>query len=223
MVKEATGRWTVIATFSAAGDGYIGASTVGSRVRTASRMVSVVAGDVSFASGFDEQAVDSDRDGFIDELVLTPTITIPSAGEYQAHAKLLDASGVEVITNSQGARDLAAGSQPLRLEFDGNGIYHSGRWGPYTLEVTVIRSLPLPTVTDIADARLGQTAPYDYMQFQPDRPLRSPPPSGTPWPTSSSALPTLAAWRGSEILRLASGYQADVVGVQPDGSIIVLE
>ncbi len=185
-----------------------------------------VAGDVSFGSGFDEQTVDSDHDGLIDELVLTPTITIPSAGEYQVYANLLDASGVEVATNAgQGAGNLAAGSQPLRLEFDGTSIYQSGRWGPYTLEVTVVRfSLPLPTVTDIADARLGQTAAYDYMQFQHDRPsLETPRPSETPWPTSSSVLPKLAAWRGSEILRLAPGYQADVVGVQPDGSIVVLE
>ena len=223
VTKVETGRWTVTATFSTAGDAYIQATTTGTRLRRASTTISVVAGDVSFGSGFDEQAVDSDRDGLIDQLVLTPTITIPSAGEYQAQAKLLDASGVEVTTNAQGASNLVAGSQPLRLEFDGKYIYKSGRWGPYTLEVTVVRSLPLPTVIDIADARLGQTAAYDYMQFQPDRPLESPGPSGTPWPTSSSALPKLAAWRGSEILRLASGYQADVVGVQPGGSIVVLE
>ena len=223
VTKVATGRWTVTAAFSAAGDAYIQASTTGTRLRRASTTVSVVAGDVSFGSGFDEQAVDSDRDGFIDQLVLTPTITIPSAGEYQARAKLLDASGAEVTTNAQGASNLAAGSQPLRLEFDGKDVRRSGRWGPYTLLVTVVRSLPVPFIIDIADARLGQTAAYDYMQFQPDRPLESPPPSGTPWPTSSSVLPKLAAWRGSEILRLASGYQADVVGVQPGGSIVVLE
>jgi hypothetical protein len=47
--------------------------------------------------------------------------------------------------------------------------------------------------------------------------------SETPWPKSSSVLPKLAAWRGSEILRLTPGYQAAMVGVQPDGSIVVLE
>lgn len=54
----------------------------------------------------------------------------------------------------------------------------------------------------------------------PDRTERA---SATAWPKSSSALPKLAAWRGSEILRLTPGYQADVVGVQPDGSIVVFE
>jgi len=48
-------------------------------------------------------------------------------------------------------------------------------------------------------------------------------PKETPWPKSSSVLPALAAWRGSEILRLPAQYQADVVGVQPDGSIVLLE
>ena len=51
----------------------------------------------------------------------------------------------------------------------------------------------------------------------------TPSPSKTPWPKSSSVLPKLAAWHGSEIVRLEPGSQAHVVGVQPDGSIAVLE
>jgi hypothetical protein len=169
VTKLGTGQWTILATFSEAGDNFIRATTTGTHLREASSTVSVVAGDVTFSPGFDEQVVDSNRDGLIDKLVLTPTITIPSAGEYQALAKLVDASGFEVATNGQGAVNLAAGSQPISLEFDGKYIYQSGRWGPYTLEVTIDRSLPLPTTIDVADARLGQTAVYDYMQFQHDR------------------------------------------------------
>jgi hypothetical protein len=77
----------------------------------------------------------------------------------------------------------------------------------------------------LCDDNPGHFTPMPADCVIPSMPLMSqtPVPSETPWPQSSSVLPKLATWRGSEILRLAPGSQADVVGVQPDDSIAVLE
>ena len=77
----------------------------------------------------------------------------------------------------------------------------------------------------LCDDNPGHFTPMPANCVVPSMPLASKTlrPSETPWPKSSSALPKLGAWRGSEILRLAPGFQAYVVGVQPDGSIAVLE
>jgi hypothetical protein len=170
VTKVATGHWTGWATFSAGGDYEIHAKTAQSHMRAATNFVSVAAEDVTLSPSFAEQVTDSDNDGLINKLVLTPTITVPVAGEYMANATLFDQAGVEVTTNfGHGALDLTAGSQPIDLEFDGSLIYKSGRWGPYTLHVAVVYDSTPHDVLEIADAVLGQTKAYDYMQFQRER------------------------------------------------------
>lgn len=48
-------------------------------------------------------------------------------------------------------------------------------------------------------------------------------PSQTPWPTRTSSLPALNRWRGTEVLKLAQGVQADLIGVGPDNAARILE
>jgi hypothetical protein len=136
-------------------------------MRAATNFVSVAAEDVTLSPSFAEQVTDWDHNGLIDKLILTPTITVPVAGEYTVKATLFDQAGVEVTTNGgQGVWNLTAGSQPIDIEFDGPFIYTSGRWGPYTLHVKVVRFSTPHEILEIADAVLGQTKAYDYMQFQ---------------------------------------------------------
>ncbi len=143
-------------------------TTAGSRKPAATSNVSAAAGSVTVSSKFDEQAVDSNQDGLIDELILTPTINVPTAGNYMANAYLFDQSGVEVARAGTGEIPLVAGSQPLPLEFGGTYIYKSGQWGPYTPVVTVSYEGAV-TALVLRDAQLDQTQAYDYMQFQHDR------------------------------------------------------
>ena len=138
VTKAGTGHWTGETTISSTGQFTIRASTTGGAFRGAMAELTVVSGGVSVSTTFDEQVVDSDHDGLIDELDLTPTITVPVAGKYMANAYLYDSTGVEVAMDGTGEIDLVAGAQPLKLEFDGNLIYKSGRWGPYTLHVTIL-------------------------------------------------------------------------------------
>ena len=75
------------------------------------------------------------------------------------------------------------------------------------------------------DDNPGHFTPMPADCVVPKEPLHfpTPRPTETPWPNSSSALPALATWRGSEILPLLPNLQAYVVGVQPGGSIVLLE
>src|SRR5664280_2854180 len=165
VTKVATGHWTGQATLTAVGPNVIRVSTTGSRFRGATTEVDVAAAIVTVSSTFEEKVVDSDQDGLIDELDLTPTITVPVAGKYMANATLVDLSGAEVTSDLDGEIDLVAGSQPLKLRFGGIYIYKAARWGPYTLHVTVVHDTTTTTI-ELDDAKLGETAAYDYMQFQ---------------------------------------------------------
>ena len=169
VTKVGTGHWTGDLTISSTGQFTIRASTTGGAFRGAMAELAVVSGGVSVSTTFDEQVVDSDHDGLIDELDLTPTITVPVAGKYMANAYLYDSTGVEVAMDGTGDIDLVAGAQPIKLEFDGKSIYKSGRWGPYTLHVTIVYETATSTAIELDDATLGTTAAYDYMQFQHDR------------------------------------------------------
>jgi hypothetical protein len=169
VTRVGTGHWTGHATFSAVGDFVIRASTSGSRMRTAMSDVQVSAGDVTLSSTFAEQLVDSDHDGLANELRIASMITVRSAGNYMANAQLVDQTGFLVATAVTGEIQLVAGTQPLSLEFDGYLIYKAGRWGPYTVEVTIVHETTTGNMIEVDDARLGQTAAYDYMQFQHDR------------------------------------------------------
>jgi hypothetical protein len=169
VTRVGTSHWTGRATFPAQGEYVIRATTTRTHLRAASTSVTVAAGNVTVSPTFDEQVDDSNRDGLIDTLVLTPTITVASAGTYRANATLVDQVGVEVGGSSEGDRTLVAGSQPLKLAFDGPMIYKSGRSGPYTLKVTVLHDITTTETIEIDNAVLGKTAAYDYMQFQHDR------------------------------------------------------
>jgi len=144
-------------------------TTVGSRKPAATSNVSAAPGRVAVSPKFDEQVMDSNHDGLIDKLILTPTISVPTAGNYVVGARLFSQSGVQVISAGPGEIALVAGSQPLSLEFGGTYIFKSGQWGPYTPVVTVSYEGEVATTLVLTDAALDQTQAYDYMQFQHDR------------------------------------------------------
>jgi hypothetical protein len=168
LIRVGAGHWAGTATVSALGDMDIRASTTGSRMRIATGALTVGAGGVSISPAFDEQVEDTDHDGLIDKLVVTPTMTIPSAGKYMVNAVLTDESGFVVSNSGTGEVALAAGSQPVKLEFAGDTIYKAGRWGPYAIKVTVDHETSGATTVEL-DTVLGHTATYDYMQFQHER------------------------------------------------------
>ena len=130
--------------------------------------VSAPAGNVSVDPRFQEQVVDTDQDGLIDQLVLTTTIKVPAAGEYMVNTALLDQERSQIESTGTGEISLVAGTQPLSLVYDGANIYEAGCWGPYTPIVTIVYFGKATTIL-LEDERLDRTQAYDFRQFQHDR------------------------------------------------------
>lgn len=128
---------------------------------------------LTVSQGFDEQTEDTDGDGLIDTLILSPTISIPDPGQYMVNAALRDGSGVQVYSGGTGEVTLAAGTQKVRIAFAGKYLYQAGRSGPYTLHLTVVhyfeRHGQPASAIEVRDATVGQTAAYDYTRFQHER------------------------------------------------------
>jgi hypothetical protein len=140
----------------------------GGQLPTATSHVPAGSVGVSVGAHFDEQVVDADHDGLIDQLVLTTTINVPIPGQYMVNVRLEDQSGAMVESTGTGEISLVAGSQPLSLVLDGKYISQSGRWGPYSPVVTVVYFGQKSKIV-LEDARLEQTHSYDFMQFQHER------------------------------------------------------
>jgi hypothetical protein len=166
VTKTGTGRWTGTATAASTGEYQIRASTTGSRMRGVMASLIASAGDVSVSPTFKVREEDPNTDGLIDQLILTPTVTVADAGEYTVRGTLYDQAGVAVGHSSGDEQALTPGAQAVDITFDGNYIYKSGRWGPYTLHVTVMHEAAGTTTIELDDAVLGQTAAYDYLQFE---------------------------------------------------------
>ncbi|HEX7492560.1 MAG TPA: hypothetical protein VF337_12750 [Candidatus Limnocylindrales bacterium] len=126
------------------------------------------AGNIRIGPKFDEQVVDSDQDGLIDQLVLITTIEVPTGGQYMVNIRLEDASGYQVQSTGTGEISLVSGSQPLKHVLEGKYIYQWGRWGPYTPVVTVVYFGRESKIV-LQDSRLEPTHSYDYRQFQHER------------------------------------------------------
>ena len=169
LTKTGIGTWTGSASLPSPGEYDVRASTSGSRMRVATGAITVGAGDVSVSRTFRERVDDTNRDGLIDQLVLTPTVTVATAGKYVVRGSIYDQAGVAVGFSGGDEKTLSAGAQPVDISFDGAHIYESGRWGPYTLHVTVLHEISDTTTIEVDDAALGQTAAYDYMQFEHQR------------------------------------------------------
>jgi hypothetical protein len=119
---------------------------------------------VTIGSGFTERLDDTDGDGLANTLVLSPTVTVTTAGTYDAVADLVDDAGTTIV-GVTGVRTLVAGAQPLDLSFDAARIFANGRPGPYHLRNIYI-SGGSPNTVEATAADLGATKPYDIAVFQ---------------------------------------------------------
>ena len=76
-------------------------------------------------------------------------------------------AGLSGLSTTSGYHDLAVGSQPLNLSFEGSAIYKSGRSGPYHLKNVRIALVENgQTHPEVAVADMGATQAYDYQLFE---------------------------------------------------------
>lgn len=116
----------------------------------------------SFTS-FSESSVDSDGDGYLDELIIAFTVNIPEGLHYIVHGRLADLLGNEVAWATT-AKFFNAGQQPVELHFAGTAIFQSGLNGPYVLKVVEVAfedNQPLEVMQDAFT-----TSSYQYDDFQ---------------------------------------------------------
>jgi hypothetical protein len=165
LVPAGAGHWTAQFSSTVAGEHDIIAETTGAgSQRTGTTVVQVLSGDVTLGSSFTERLDDTDGDGLANALVLSPTVTVTTAGTYDAVADLVDDAGTTIVSVT-GVRTLVAGAQPLDLSFDAARIFANGRPGPYHLRNIYI-SGGNPNTLKATAADLGATQAYDVNVFQ---------------------------------------------------------
>jgi hypothetical protein len=166
LTEVGMGHWTGQVAPTVSGTSEIHAQTSGARVRYGTCLISVSTGNVTFGSGFTERLADTDHDGLANQLELTPTVTALRSGSYSVTAHLVNASGTEVTVTGR-AISLVAGTQPLKLDFDGASIYKAGLAGPYHLvNVSLTDENADPSFTEATATDLGATQAYNFHVFQ---------------------------------------------------------
>jgi hypothetical protein len=102
-------------------------------------MPAYAAGGASLFGNYSDRAVDINKDGLYDQLIVEVVLKVEASGEYSIDANLYDREDREVVW-SVDHRNLSAGEQKMELEFDGKTIEKSGLDGPYRLkDVTLTR------------------------------------------------------------------------------------
>ncbi len=127
-------------------------------------LATVSASHSSFA-GFADRGVDTDGDGFFNQLVVDVDLDVTDAADYRVFGVLEDSAGNR--HQAFATAHLDAGPGTVSLAFDGESLFQNRVDGPYTLaEVRLAEegSLELLPVAEATDAH--QTAAYAYTDFQ---------------------------------------------------------
>lgn len=117
---------------------------------------------------FRDAGVDTNGNGFFDELVIDVDVRADFDGQYHALAVLTDSAGNTHQTSVR--QTLAAGENTIRLGFDGRDIYRNRTDGPYTLSTLRLvqeRDMDLLPTADLQDAYA--TTAYDFAAFEHER------------------------------------------------------
>ena len=111
--------------------------------------------------------VDTNANGKFDILRIRAEVLALQAGSYEWSAALVDPAGVEIAFANSG-RELAAGSNFIILDFDGNLIGQHGVSGPYTLRSVILFGENKSIIVD----ELFTTQAFSYKEFENSDNLR---------------------------------------------------
>jgi hypothetical protein len=136
--------------------------------KSAAGKVEAGGGRSRISSTFAEALRDENGDGLAETLVLSPTVTVAVQGTYTLVGHLVDSTGTEV-SNGRGKATMAAGAQPIALDFDATYIYRTGRPGPYRLVDLSLFAERTGLKVDAELSSANETAPYDLTVFQHER------------------------------------------------------
>ena len=128
-------------------------------------LATVSSSSSSFAGTFRDYGLDTDADGFFNELIVEVDLDVTDTADYRVFGIFEDAAGNTQQSNVLTSLD--PGIQTVMLSFDGETIFQNGVDGPYSLtelrlaEEAGLGLLPLDELTDAYD-----TAAYGYLEFQ---------------------------------------------------------
>jgi hypothetical protein len=167
--QTSPGKWRATWTPPAAGTWQVEADSGNGdgRVSQASFASSDGAVSVLSGTGFAESTIDTNNDGLVGDLIVTPVVHVAASGDYLVSGELTDAAGLPVAT---GTAKLAAatGDQPAPISFSAADIYRSGVSGPYKLTHVVVTDANTGAVETEID-NVGTTAAYDVASFEHER------------------------------------------------------
>lgn len=113
-------------------------ATKGNIVRYDSLLVPVVAKTATILGVGNERAVDTNGNGFFDELTIDVAIDVLEAGDYDVVGDLYTGNGEKVadgiFTTLAAGAPFATGVQTVTLTYDGMTLREAGLDGPYVLD-----------------------------------------------------------------------------------------
>ncbi len=119
----------------------------------------------TIAGPFQNHGLDTDGDGFFNQLVIEVGLNITATAKYRVLGVLKDSQGNTLEASAEAM--LNTGTQTVTLQFDGITLFNNRVNGPYTLttvrlaEEGALEILPVDERNDVY-----QTAAYSYRDFQ---------------------------------------------------------
>jgi triacylglycerol esterase/lipase EstA (alpha/beta hydrolase family) len=130
--------------------------------------LATVSNGQAHVTSFDDAGVDTNGNGYYDQLVVHAHVHADNAGPYHVLAILGDSVG---HTHQASVRqDLAAGDNTVALVFDGSELYHNRIDGPYvlsSLRLAQDNDIDLLPTQELTDAYT--TGAYAYKAFEHER------------------------------------------------------
>jgi pimeloyl-ACP methyl ester carboxylesterase len=108
------------------------------------------------------EAVDTNGNGFSDQLQVKAPIRVDVPGNYVAGATLYGPKG-EPVATAKAELDLAVGQQTIMIPFAGQDIVTAGINGPYTVALIIVGDGTMPLVYD--EPTLTRTPPFRFIDF----------------------------------------------------------
>lgn len=131
-------------------------------------LVTVSASTTSITGVFSEATVDTDGDGFMNELRITVPLDVTVERTYRILGRLRDAAGN--VHEAQDVATLPVGPGSLTMRFDGEPLFTNGVNGPYVLESLLLaeeEEIDLLPVREALDAYVTQAYSYEIFEHSP--------------------------------------------------------
>ena len=130
--------------------------------RSTNLLAAIAPDGLTLTDIYNEEALDEDGNSLYESLAFDIGLDLDEASAYAISAELY--AGDQLVTQAGDFFDLEAGSQTVRLLFDGQSIRDSGLDGPYTVTNLYLTPLDVGILASSAVDVL-QTGPYQHNQF----------------------------------------------------------